>query len=111
MLYVIENFYDVFCMVDYVRTFSAMKSRCEQFDYSKNSNNSSNSVKSLDKDDDDRRLSESPNNPQWKKEKEYDNDELFFGKDDDEVKKKILYLIFILFRIGINLIITETITF
>jgi penicillin V acylase-like amidase (Ntn superfamily) len=26
----------------------------------------------------------SPSNDQWKKEKEHDNDELFFSRDDDE---------------------------
>lgn len=84
MLYITENFYDVFSKVDYVRTFSAMKIRCDQFDYNKTLNSSSNSVKSLDKNDEDCRLSVSPNNLQWKKEKEYDNDELFFSKDDDD---------------------------
>ncbi|KAI1719250.1 component of IIS longevity pathway SMK-1 domain-containing protein [Ditylenchus destructor] len=80
MEFIIENYWDTFCNVTYVRTFSVMKTRYDQFDFANRSKDESRKREAA---------FDAPNSPtstnaQWLKEKEYDNDELFFSKDEDE---------------------------
>lgn len=72
-----SNHWDTFKDVDYVKTFSQMKTRYDQFEYGK-------TERSKRESSEEKRPSSPTANPQWKKEREYDNDEIFFNKDDDE---------------------------
>lgn len=83
--YTIQKHWDnVFSKVLYVRTFSQMKVRCQQFadttgnegTFGPQQGGSMQGIISP---------GTSPMNLQWRKEREHDDEELFFSKDDEEM--------------------------
>uniref|UniRef100_A0A915CWL2 Serine/threonine-protein phosphatase 4 regulatory subunit 3-like central domain-containing protein n=1 Tax=Ditylenchus dipsaci TaxID=166011 RepID=A0A915CWL2_9BILA len=81
MEYVVENYWDTFGKINYVRTFSLMKTRVDQYEFSKNIKDEERLARRKEAPFED---SPPATNLQWIKEKECDNDELFFAKDDDD---------------------------
>uniref|UniRef100_A0A1I8C0F9 SMK-1 domain-containing protein n=1 Tax=Meloidogyne hapla TaxID=6305 RepID=A0A1I8C0F9_MELHA len=79
MQYVIQKHWEnTFCKVEYVRTFSAMKTRCAQF-----SDSFSFERDSASKENAGLAMTPPPNS-QWRKEREHDDEELFFSKEDED---------------------------
>lgn len=77
MAYTIQNHYEtVFKDVNYTQLFNHMKARHQARE---NRIESADDFPSLH--DETRRM---PFNSQWAKERDYDNDELFFSQDDDD---------------------------
>jgi hypothetical protein len=90
MQYVIQKHWEIsFSKVEYVRTFSAMKTRCAQFA-------DSNSTFSFERDSASKENAglamTPPPNSQWRKEREHDDEELFFSKDDED--EMVFFIIF-----------------
>lgn len=86
-----ENYSSTFCEITYVPTFIQIKKRCEEKQDVCSKSYLKASSASLEEEEESNSqqtssTSASPiQNEQWKKEKEYDNDEAFFSRDDDEV--------------------------
>jgi hypothetical protein len=83
MQYTIQKHWETtFSTVDYVRTFSMMRTRCLQFADANGSfgegdaTSKENALGAL--------ASMTPPNPQWRKEREHDDEELFFSNEDDD---------------------------
>lgn len=82
MQYVIQKHWEnTFSKVEYVRTFSIIKTRCAQFSdtnaaftFERASASKENAGMSMTP----------PPNSQWRKEREHDDEELFFSKEDDD---------------------------
>lgn len=87
-----ENYSGTFSEITYVPTFIQIKKRCEEKrDTCSNAylKASSASLEEEDINGSSQQTSSTSSSPiqnaQWRKEKEYDNDEAFFSRDDDEV--------------------------
>lgn len=92
--------WDTFKDVNYVKTFTQMKQRYDQYEHSKLDKAKRESIE-------EKKPSSPPAivNAQWKKEKEYESDELFFNKDDEEEEvHNMAKLILVIFRTGIQLV-------
>uniref|UniRef100_A0A914LK23 Serine/threonine-protein phosphatase 4 regulatory subunit 3-like central domain-containing protein n=1 Tax=Meloidogyne incognita TaxID=6306 RepID=A0A914LK23_MELIC len=79
MQYVIQKHWETtFSKVEYVRTFSVMKTRCAQFadtfSFERDSASKENTGLAMTP----------PPNSQWRKEREHDDEELFFSKEDED---------------------------
>uniref|UniRef100_A0A915MLK4 Serine/threonine-protein phosphatase 4 regulatory subunit 3-like central domain-containing protein n=1 Tax=Meloidogyne javanica TaxID=6303 RepID=A0A915MLK4_MELJA len=79
MQYVVQKHWETtFSKVEYVRTFSVMKTRCAQFadtfSFERDSASKENTGLAMTP----------PPNSQWRKEREHDDEELFFSKEDED---------------------------
>lgn len=77
--YTIVNHWDTFKDVSYVKTFTQMKNRYDQYEHSKMEKAKKEFVE-------EKRPSSPPAivNAQWKKEQAHENEDLFFNREDED---------------------------
>ena len=91
ILYTIQKHWDnTFSKVNYVDTFSRMKVRCQQYADANGTFSFGDTTESASKENLLTGLAMTPPNPQWRKEREHDDEELFFSKDEDDDMVKVM---------------------